>query len=59
MTAVQGKLQCFTSVRLEELNKLTTAFKSTICLLDPISSEFLKHLLPEVEEPLLNIIKWY
>ncbi len=49
------KLQCFTTIGQEELNKLITASKPTTCLLDPVPTKLLKEL-PVAEEPLLNII---
>ncbi len=50
------KLQCFTTIGQDELNKRITASKSTTCLLDPVPTKLLKELLPVAEEPLLNII---
>ncbi len=50
------KLQCFTTIGQDELNKLITASKPTTCLLDPVPTKLLKELLPVAEEPLLNII---
>uniref|UniRef100_A0A8C1J9N2 Reverse transcriptase domain-containing protein n=1 Tax=Cyprinus carpio TaxID=7962 RepID=A0A8C1J9N2_CYPCA len=50
------KLQCFTTIGQEELNKLITASKPTTCLLDPVPTKLLKELLPVAEKPLLNII---
>ncbi len=54
--APKEKLQCFTTIGQEELNKLITASKPTTCLLDPVPTKLLKELLPVAEEPLLNII---
>ncbi len=54
--APKEKLQCFTTIGQEELNKLITASKPTKCLLDPVPTKLLKELLPVAEEPLLNII---
>uniref|UniRef100_A0A9J7YXX5 Reverse transcriptase domain-containing protein n=1 Tax=Cyprinus carpio carpio TaxID=630221 RepID=A0A9J7YXX5_CYPCA len=54
--APKDKLQCFTTIGQEELNKLITASKPTTCLLDPVPTKLLKELLPVAEEPLLNII---
>ncbi len=50
------KLQCFTTIGQEELNKLISASKPTTCLLDPVPTKLLKELLPVAEELLLNII---
>ncbi|KAL0154382.1 hypothetical protein M9458_050348, partial [Cirrhinus mrigala] len=50
----RGKLQCFTAIGQEELNKLITVSKPTTCLLDP--TKLLKELLPVAQELLLNII---
>ncbi len=52
--APKEKLNCFTTIGQDELNKLITASKPTTCLLDPVPTELL--LLPVAEEPLLNII---
>ncbi len=54
--APKEKLHCFTTIGQDELNKLITASKPTICLLDPVPTKLLKELLPVAEEPLLNII---
>ncbi len=54
--APKEKLQCFTTIGQEELNKLITASKPTTCLLDPVPTKLLKELLPVAEQPLLNII---
>ncbi len=54
--APKDKLQCFTTIGQDELNKLITASKPTACLLDPVPTKLLKELLPVAEEPLLNII---
>ncbi len=54
--APKEKLQCFTTIGQDELNKLVTASKPTTCLLDPVPTKLLKELLPVAEEPLLNII---
>ncbi len=54
--APKEKLQCFTTIGREELNKLITASKPTTCLLDPVPTKLLKELSPIAEEPLLNII---
>ncbi len=54
--APKEKLQCFTTIGREELNKLITASKPTTCLLDPVPAKLLKELSPIAEEPLLNII---
>ncbi len=52
--APKEKLQCFTTIGREGLNKLITASKS--CLLDPVPTKLLKELSNESEEPLLNSI---
>ncbi|KAL0152406.1 hypothetical protein M9458_052129 [Cirrhinus mrigala] len=49
------KLQYFTAIGQEELNKLITVSKPTTCLLD-LKELLLKELLPVAEEPLLSII---
>ncbi len=54
--APKEKLQCFTTIGREELNKLITASKPTTCLLDLVPTKLLKELSPVAEEPLLNII---
>uniref|UniRef100_A0A8C1P2D5 Reverse transcriptase domain-containing protein n=1 Tax=Cyprinus carpio TaxID=7962 RepID=A0A8C1P2D5_CYPCA len=54
--APKDKLQCFTTLGQEELNKLITVSKPTTCLLDHVPTKLLKELLPVAEEPLLNII---
>uniref|UniRef100_A0A8C1ETF6 Reverse transcriptase domain-containing protein n=1 Tax=Cyprinus carpio carpio TaxID=630221 RepID=A0A8C1ETF6_CYPCA len=54
--APKDKLQCFTTIGQEELNKRITASKPTTCLLDPVPTKLLKELLPVAEKPLLNII---
>ncbi len=54
--APKEKLQCFTTIGQDELNKRITASKPTTCLLDPVPTKLLKELLPVAEEPLLNII---
>ncbi len=54
--APKEKLQSFTTIGQEELNKLITASKPTTCLLDPVPTKLLKELLPVAEQPLLNII---
>ncbi len=54
--APKEKLQYFTTIGQDELNKLITASKPTTCLLDPVPTKLLKELLPIAEEPLLNII---
>uniref|UniRef100_A0A8C1YN93 Reverse transcriptase domain-containing protein n=1 Tax=Cyprinus carpio TaxID=7962 RepID=A0A8C1YN93_CYPCA len=51
----KDKLQCFTTIGQEELNKLITASKPTT-LLDPVPTKLLKKLLPVAEKLLLNII---
>ncbi len=53
--ALKEKLQCFTTLGQDALNKLITASKPT-CLLDSVPTKLLKLLLPVAEEPLLNII---
>ncbi|KAI2646730.1 RNA-directed DNA polymerase from mobile element jockey [Labeo rohita] len=54
--APKEKLQYFTAIGQEELNKLITVSKPTTCLLDPVPTKLLKELLPMAEKPLLNII---
>ncbi len=54
--APKEKLQCFTTIGQDELNKLITASKPTTCLLDPVPTKLLLQLLPVAEETLLNII---
>ncbi len=58
LIAPKEKLQCFTTIGQDELNKHITASKPTTCLLDPVPlpTKLLKELLPVAEEPLLNII---
>ncbi|KAI2654003.1 Transcription activator AKTR-1 [Labeo rohita] len=54
--APEEKLQCFTTIGQEELNKLITVSKPTTCLLDPVPTKLLKESLPVADEPLLPII---
>ncbi len=54
-TAPKEKLQCFSTIGQEELNKLINTSKPTTCILDPVPTKLLKEL-PVAEEPLLNII---
>ncbi len=54
--APKEKLNCFTTIGQDELNKHITASKPTTCLLDPVPTKLLKELLPVAEQPLLNII---
>ncbi len=54
--ASKEKLQCFTTIGQDELNKRITASKPTTCLLDPVPTKLLIELLPVAEEPLFNII---
>ncbi len=54
--APKEKLQCFTTIGQDELNKRITASKPTTCLLDPVPTKLLKELLPVAEESLLNSI---
>ncbi len=54
--APKERLQCFTTIGQDELNKLITASKPTTCSLDPVPTKLLIKLLPVAEEPLLNII---
>ncbi len=58
LIAPKEKLQCFTTIGQDELNKHITASKPTTCLFDPVPlpTKLLKELLPVAEEPLLNII---
>ncbi len=49
--APKEKLQCFTTIGQEELNKLITASKPTTCLLDHVPTKLLKELSPVAEEP--------
>ena len=52
----EEKLNSFTALGKEELSKLIKSSKSTTCMLDPIPTKLLKEMLPEVLDPLLNII---
>ncbi len=54
--APKEKLQCFTTIGQEELNKRITASKPTTWLLNPVPTKLLKELSPVAVEPLLNII---
>ncbi len=58
LIAPKEKLQSFTTIGQDELNKHITASKPTTCLFDPVPlpTKLLKELLPVAEEPLLNII---
>ena len=51
----EEKFDSFIAIGEEEFTKLVKSFKST-CMLDPIPTKLLKEMLPEVIEPLLNII---
>ncbi|KAL0153113.1 hypothetical protein M9458_051569, partial [Cirrhinus mrigala] len=46
----------FSTIGQEELYKLVKSSKPTTCMLDPIPSRLLKDLLPDLIDPLLNII---
>ena len=46
----------FIAIGEEKLSKLFKSSKSTTCMLDPIPTKLLKEMLPEVIDPLLNII---
>ncbi|MGL4481763.1 MAG: reverse transcriptase domain-containing protein, partial [Lactococcus garvieae] len=52
----EEKFDSFTAIGEEELTKLVKSSKSTTCVLDPIPTRLLKEMLPEVIDPLLNII---
>ncbi len=40
----------------KELHKLVKSSKPTTCMVDPIPSKLLKEVLPEIIDPLLNMI---
>ncbi|KAI2653251.1 hypothetical protein H4Q32_006658 [Labeo rohita] len=46
----------FSTIGQEELYKLVKSSKPTTCMLDPIPSRLLKEMLPDLIDPLLNII---
>jgi len=46
----------FAAIGEEEFSKLVNSSKSTTYMLDPIPTKLLKEMLPEVIDPLLNII---
>ncbi|XP_077094295.1 uncharacterized protein LOC143746358 [Siphateles boraxobius] len=50
------KFYSFVAIGEEEFCKLVNSSKSTTCMLDPIPTKLLKEMLPEVIDPLLNII---
>ena len=52
----EEKFNSFTALGEEELSKLVKSSKSTTCMLDPIPTKLLKEMLPEVIDPLLNIV---
>ncbi len=52
----EEQFHSFSSIGNEELYKLVKSSKPTTCMLDPIPSKLLKEVLPEVIDPLLNII---
>ncbi len=52
----EEQLHSFSSIGNEELYKLVKSSKPTNCMLDPVPSKLLKEVLPEVIDPLLNII---
>lgn len=56
--APQVNLYYFTSIKQEELIKLINPTKSTMCLLDPISTSLMKGVIHVAKEPLLNIINF-
>ncbi len=52
----EEQVHSFSSIGNEELYKLVKSSKPTTCMLDPFLSKLLKEVLPEVIDPLLNII---
>ncbi len=52
----EEQFHSFSSIGNEELYKRVKSFKTTTCILDPVPSKLLKEVLPEVIDPLLNII---
>jgi len=46
----------FAAIEEEEFCKLVNSSNSTTCMLDPIPTKLLKEMLPDVIDPLLNII---
>ncbi len=52
----EEQFHSFSTIGEEELYKLVKSAKPTTCMLDPISSQLLKEVLPDVRDPLLAII---
>ncbi len=52
----EEQFHSFSSIGNEELYKHVKSSKPTTCMLDPVPSKLLKEELPEVIDPLLNII---
>ncbi len=52
----EEQFHSFSSIGNEELYKLVKSSKPTTCMLEPVPSKLLKEVLPEVIDPLLNII---
>ncbi len=52
----EEQFHSFSSIGNEELYKLVKSYKPTNCMLDTVPSKLLKEVLPEVIDPLLNII---
>ncbi len=52
----EEQFHSFSTIGEEELYKLVKSAKPTTCMLDPIPSKLLKEVLPEVIDPLLDII---
>ncbi|XP_057191232.1 uncharacterized protein LOC130555221 [Triplophysa rosa] len=55
-SALKEKMQLFYTVDQDELSKIIRSSKSTTCILDPIPTNLLKEMLPEIIDPLLGII---
>ncbi len=52
----EEQFHSFSTICEEELYTFVKSAKPTSCMLDPVPSKLLKEVLPEVIDPLLNII---
>jgi len=53
----EEKFGSFAAIREEEFCKLINSSKSTTCMLDPIPTNLLKEMLPDVIDPLISLIR--
>ncbi len=54
----EEQFHSFSAIGEEELYKLVKSSEPTTCMLNPILTKLLKEVLPEVIDPLLNIINF-